>query len=150
MTDRKEIITNIGNQFQSLKRKMMALHCFDDQKFHITPAQWHVLFVVRENDGISSKEIAINLNISSSAATQLIDSLVAKDFLVRESDSDDRRALKIHLSDSSKSFVSKMKSRSFERLDQIFKALSDEELEKYFVLNQKIVENFLIEKSTKK
>jgi DNA-binding MarR family transcriptional regulator len=150
MQDRENTIREIARQFRALKHKMMSVTCFDNEKFHITPAQWHILFLVKEHDGISSKDIAKSQNISSSAATQLIDGLVSKNFLVREYDLDDRRVLKIHLSQTTKKFVDDMKTQSHARLNTIFECLSDDELQDYLVLNGKIVNRYLEEENCQK
>ena len=143
MSSRIEIIGKIAEQFHSLKHKMMGVNCFDNEKFHVTPAQLHVLFIVREHDGISSKEIAKSLNISSSAATQLIDGLVSNNFLVRESDQVDRRVIKIHLSVNSEKFVMNMRSKRLERLNSIFSCLDDTELQTYYELTEKMTKNIV-------
>jgi DNA-binding MarR family transcriptional regulator len=150
MQDRENTIREIARQFRALKHKMMSVTCFNHEKFHITPAQWHILFLVKEHDGISSKDVAKSQNISSSAATQLIDGLVSKDFLIREYDQDDRRLLKIHLSKTTKKFVDDMRIQSHARLNTIFECLSDDELQDYLVLNGKIVNRFLEEENCQK
>lgn len=139
MINRKKITEEILQDFQSLKRKMVKDGQFSFPKFHITPAQWHVLFIVRNHDGINLKEIASILDISSSATTQLIDSLVESGFVIRENDTVDRRSLKIKLSKKHEKLVKEMKQKGMERISVLFSALDDEEISTFYKLFKKMM-----------
>lgn len=105
----------------------------------ITHSQWAVLGVVMEKKEVSVKEIATTLGITSSAATQLVDGLVGNNYLIREADENDRRALKITISDKYKLKMRKMKQQALERFTDMFKALDDKELALYAKLHSKIL-----------
>lgn len=138
MQNRKKLIEEIGGHFISLKRRLMVdnLH---HHKNHITPSQVQVLMMVHRHDGITTSEIAKKLNISNSAATQLIEALVGRGHLLRECCDQDRRTYKIRLTEESKKHSIEMKKIALQQLTAIFEALSDHELEIYHQLNKKII-----------
>jgi len=139
MINRKKMVEEILQDFQSLKRKMVKDGQFSFPKFHITPAQWHVLFIVKNHDGISLKEIARTLEITSSAATQLVDGLVESGFVIRENDTVDRRSLKIKLSKKHEKLVQEMRTKGMERISLLFSALNDEEISTFYKLFKKMM-----------
>ena len=143
MIERKLILEKLSTQFHAIKRHILATHSFENEKFHITPAQWHILFLIKNNDGLMLKKLALLLDISSSAANQLIDGLLGNGMIEREADISDRRAYKIHLSLSARKFVSEMRCRCLEKLNSVFEPLNDQEIEIYLSLNNKIVDHLL-------
>lgn len=110
---------------------------------HITPSQWYVLLMVERNENIGVKEIADMTGTTSSAITQLISGLVKKGYLIRKEKPEDRRALRIVLSDKSKTQLHSMKKQGFKKLIAFFDILSDNELTVYCNLNKKIADKIL-------
>ena len=49
-------------------------------------------------EGVSLKELAARLNVTAAAASEMVDSLVNRGLLVREPNPNDRRAIRIHFS----------------------------------------------------
>ncbi len=143
MNSRQKNISLLVENFGLIKRKMMETHNCDIKGTHITPAQWHLLFIIKDREGISVKELAAILKITSSAATQLTDPLVENNFLVREYDQHDRRLLKISLSDESKKMVSQMKAKNIIKVAQIFEALDNDELDQFLKMSAKITANII-------
>ncbi|MBI1729484.1 MarR family transcriptional regulator [Candidatus Acetothermia bacterium] len=94
--NREKQIEEIFESLHVLKRKLSEAYSSRD-KIDITLSRWLVLRVVMQHSGAGVREISNLLGITSSAATQLISCLVKKNYLTREGDSEDRRALKIKL-----------------------------------------------------
>lgn len=140
MASREQYIEGIIENIHKIKRTMVVHNgnFVDASIKNITLSEWNILRVVLKNESIGVKEIAGQLGITSSAATQLINSLVSKNFLVRKSSSDDRRALEISLSEESRKQLDILKSKRVEKLSAIFDALDDKELESFFHLSKKI------------
>lgn len=65
----------------------------------ITVDQWIILQLLNKGDGISQLEIAQQTYKDAPTVTRIIDLLVSKDLLERQSDTDDRRRFNIHLTD---------------------------------------------------
>src|ERR1035437_1598596 len=99
--------------------------------------------MVKQQGESTVKEVALALGISSSAATQLVDGLVASGYVVRKTDVKDRRAVVLTLSKKTEAQVDKMRKQTLDKFYNFFKVLNDKELDQYILLNKKIVERFL-------
>jgi DNA-binding MarR family transcriptional regulator len=139
MIERKQLIDGLFESSNQIRKNMLEEH-LDQDGVDITPSQWMILRTVWKNGGLSVKKIAENLKISSSAATQLIDGLVKKDYVTRDAAPNDRRSLIIQISPHAKQKIEEMKEKSYQRLAQLFAVLSDEELQQYAQMNAKIAE----------
>jgi DNA-binding MarR family transcriptional regulator len=143
MTYRKNQIENLIQMFHVIRRKTLTGTFMLSPQNQIPNSQWIILHIVFHNEGIGIKELSTTLGISSSAATQLVDSLVKQGHLVREVSPDDRRALKIKLSVKTKKAINKSKTEAFAKVDSLFDVLSDEELQTYCDLSKKIIDRIL-------
>jgi len=144
--DRKEQIGELLANLNALRRMVMRYRDSYLKQRNITYSQAWVLHVVKEHDGIGVKEIADLLGITSSAATQLVDTLVKRGYLSRERSPEDRRALEVRLSDQGKKQVDVLQMKNLEKLFDVF---DDEELLKYCELNKKIISRILESKKGK-
>lgn len=106
----------------------------------ITPSQWGALMFIEHGGESTVKDVAKALGITSSAATQLIDGLVASGYVERREDSKDRRKVTLTLSKTTRSHVVKMKKQVMKGLLKTFEILDDREFNQYLALNQKLVQ----------
>ncbi len=95
--------------------------------------------MTRQTNGASVKELAAALQVTPSAVTQFIDRLVAKDMVERFEDPDDRRVVRIKVSERAKANLEAMKLEHFRKVSTLFQSLSDQELEQFTKLLTKIV-----------
>lgn len=123
----------------SLRRRLVFsnTHCLATPR--ITPAQWGVLILIEQGSGNTVKDVARALAITSSAATQLVDGLVASGYVARKVDAKDRRMVTLTLSQGTKNHVSKMKRRVMRGVLQTFGVLSDKEINQFLALVQKLI-----------
>lgn len=147
MTDRTQKVEGLLADFQSLKRTMAFRMPGSADMPRITPSQWGMLAFVEHQGESTVKSAAKALGITSSAATQLVDGLVASGYLVREASAKDRRTVILTLSKRSKNSVEKLKKYALQKFLKVFKALDDREFEQYLALNKKIVRGFLGKRS---
>lgn len=140
MTARSELIERLQESFQLIRRKLMSKDLMSAHKelCGITPSQWGVLRVIHMRERVSTKELAAQLDISSSAATQLVDGLVENGNLKRSDNPDDRRSQYIELSGPAKKHMKLMRKLYLKRLSELFSGLSDAELEQYLRLCTKV------------
>lgn len=143
MSLRKIKIEKLLENFGSLKRHLVFHSAHSEKVPRITPSQWRLLMMVKQQGESTVKEVAAALGISSSAATQLVDGLVASGYVVRKMDVKDRRAVVLTLSKKTEAQVDKMRKQTLEKFYNFFKVLNDKELDQYILLNKKIVERFL-------
>jgi len=139
--DRKEQIGELLANLNAVRRVIRRYRNSYLKQRNLTYSQAWVLHVVKEHDGIGVKEIADLLGITSSAATQLADTLVQKGYLSRERSPEDHRALKVRLSGQGKKQVGVLQMKNLEKLFDVF---DDEELLKYCELSKKII-NIILE-----
>jgi DNA-binding MarR family transcriptional regulator len=140
MLKRQEIIEDLLQSMHAMRLKLMVGYSAKKEML-ITPSQGFVLRFVAENKDVNVKAIARALHISSSAATQLIDGLVDKGYLVRTDNPADRRAITLSLSTKAKKLFKEFKKQGLQKMMQLFSILTDAELAQYASLNKKITSN---------
>jgi DNA-binding MarR family transcriptional regulator len=164
MIDRKKQIEQLLEKLHSLKRLMTpdnpesingpcpgrsqsedqadiagtSRQSFLDEE-RLAPSQWLVLHQVGHQNGIGVKELAASLGITSSAATQLVDSLVKKGLLIRQPSEEDRRALRLSLPEESRKRIDTMMAHRLERMVDIFGVLDDVEFQNFLDLINKVI-----------
>ncbi|HRH23366.1 MAG TPA: MarR family transcriptional regulator [Candidatus Magasanikbacteria bacterium] len=146
MMQRKKIIEELLHSLHTMKRKLMVGY-IEKKGLMITPSQGFVLRFVAEHSLTNVKTIAAALHITSSAATQLIDGLVDKGYLIRKDSPQDRRAISLSLSPKAKKMFKGFKEQGLQKMTELFNVLTDEELKTYATLNKKIFDSIDINKS---
>ncbi len=146
MSKRTDQIELIVKSLHTIKRSLVAcsVHKSSPNKeklASITHAQWAVLGILMETEKMALKEIAKALNITSSAATQLVDGLVINGYLQRVTDPSDRRAFHVSIAKKYQMHMHKMKSKAVDQFTAVFTALTDAELVQFAKLHKKIVDH---------
>ena len=83
-----------------------ALACFDPFRFRVwaelglTTAQLRVLFMVREEPGVTAGELAARLKVTPPTISGIADRLVKLGLIRREDDEADRRLVRNHLTEA--------------------------------------------------
>lgn len=139
MPTREQFIEEILHSFHAIRNitKTRALHL--GHQNHITHSQWFVLTVIEHFKKRSIKDIAETMEMSSSAATQLVDGLVQGGFVTRKEDPNDRRLVQLELSPKGKKHIAATKEMRINEMAEIFDTLSDKELEEFVRLHKKIL-----------
>jgi len=140
MLDRRNHIEEVMDAMQSFRKRALIVAML--KKAHITPSQWLVVSFISQNEGASVNETARALSMSGSAATQLINGLVAKGYVKREADKEDRRAQKLFLSEKSRKKIAESRKKRIDSMLKIFEVFTDEEFEQYRNLNRKLIRSF--------
>ncbi len=148
MTDREQKIKKLLEGFYSLRRHMTFRPKGLVAASRITPSQWRVLMCIEQRGESTVKDVAKALDMTSSAATQLVDGLVASGYVLRRIHTKDRRAVVLTLSAKTKTHVEKMKKQAVQEFLKFFAVLDDKEFNQYFALNQKIVQGSISKKHT--
>ncbi|MDD5398986.1 MAG: MarR family transcriptional regulator [Dehalococcoidia bacterium] len=123
---------NLRALFARLRAVMRGMHSgqgFRFAEFTVGPPQVRILFHVASNpDGVSVKDLAELLSVTSGAVTQFIDALVEKGLVRREEDPNDRRLLRIKLTEYAGSRFNEFRRSYFAAVSRVFNSLSDEEI----------------------
>jgi DNA-binding MarR family transcriptional regulator len=136
--DRRHLVEKVIEHMYTIRHQISfeMKSFFNDRK--VTQPQWMVLHIIKKRKKTKVKDIAGILSITSSAATQIINGLVAKGLLIRKRNPEDRRMLKIELSEESNKQFEAIRNIHMKTLTAVFDVLSDEELLLYSRLNDKI------------
>ena len=95
---RDEDIALIAGLLPQVMEALMSRHPVQTGDWDMTMAQMRALMVVGYEPGCTMGELASRLGIGVSAATGLVDRLVERDVLERESDPADRRVVRVRMS----------------------------------------------------
>ncbi len=95
--------------------------------------------IAAHEEGCSIKEIASRLNITSSAATQLVQTLLRRGMLRKTTDPHDRRAVSISMTPAGKREFAAFRKGMLSRMEQSFNAVPDAELQEMISLFKKIL-----------
>ena len=143
--DRKVQIAGLVENFRALSKAMVKFGPSFLNELNITYTQMLILGLVKENEGISLKRLAGMMGTTSSAATQQVDNLVRRGYLLRQESDTDRRLVRVRLTGAMDRQVETMKTKFLEQLSPLFDRLTDRELAQYSALTSKIARQVLQE-----
>jgi DNA-binding MarR family transcriptional regulator len=99
----------------------------------------HLLFSIADSkEGISVKDLAEGASVTPGAITQFVDILVEKGLVAREGDPNDRRVVRLKLTDQAKNQFAKFKTEHLASMCRIFDVLSEEEIKQLLSIFTKI------------
>jgi DNA-binding MarR family transcriptional regulator len=93
----------------------------------LTITQIRVLFILRENEGLTARALAETLRVTPSTLTRIMDRLVRDGLVVREEDPDDRRLVRHSLTVTARDTVEAIERQGRDRMDQILSRLTREQ-----------------------
>ncbi len=139
--NRNKQIEDILGSFRTINQAMTKLAPTFLKKLGITTNQMIILSLIKKNEGLSIKELAERMDITSSGATQQVNNLVKKGYLVREESNLDRRLVNIRISEEMDKKIDTVKTSLLEQLHTFFSEMNDEELELVRRLTDRIVDH---------
>ena len=101
--------------------------------------QLRILFRVRSHPGIDLRTLAEQMGISVSGASQQVDKLVARGFLVREDDPDDRRRLSLELTERGQQATGEISRATRSFIESALTVLSESELADFHRLLSRVL-----------
>ena len=128
----------IINNFHIIKNKMYAKVVIEHSNI-ITNSQWFVLCIIDKHPDFSIKDISKILSISSSAATQLVNGLVKKGYVIRTRNTKDKRGLHLIISPKGKKQIMVITRKHIQFAEKLFSPLNEKELNQYITLQNKII-----------
>lgn len=117
--------------------------CF--KHFNLHPAQARVLTFVMHRQPVSIKDIAAAMGTTSSAATQIVESVVNSGYLRRMRGTHDRRKVEIVLSAKGTAKFTKFRKDHAARTRKVLRVLSNRELAALIAIQEKIIRHALQE-----
>jgi DNA-binding MarR family transcriptional regulator len=122
-----------------LKRELIA--SFKKNKYDVTPEQWAILSRLSETDGVNQNHLAQLTFKDNANITRIIDKLIAKKLVNKESDANDGRASRIFITRSGESLVNKLQPLAANVIKNATVGFSKSEVELTNKLVLKIIQN---------
>lgn len=121
-----------------LSRKVV-FDTFDKKKYGVTRTQQIILLALTVTKTLTMSQLASKINTSNEQATRAVAQLVDKGFIVRLPDPNNRRVIKIQLTDEAIDFVKNIKSEMREEFKTKFSVLTDDEMAEFCKATSTIV-----------
>ncbi|MEG1458148.1 MAG: MarR family transcriptional regulator [Acetivibrio sp.] len=119
-----DILVHLFNEIWELEEKAIITEEFKD----ITNNDMHVIEAIGLGDGKNMSSIAKKLNITVGALTTAMNSLVKKEYAIRERSEKDRRVVYIRLAEKGEHAYNHHKEFHTKMIDAVIKSLNAEEL----------------------
>ena len=139
--NRKKLVEEVMEDVRYTWRRTLISSHSDMCGSAIPRSQAIVMHIVNAHSNISVKDVATILDITPSAATQLVDALVKDGTIIRSMSEEDRRVVALNLSKEGKVRHRKYKAFQLARFQPILDVLTDDELVEFNRLQRKIHES---------
>lgn len=111
-------------------RKILDQTLDDSDEDNIpTMLQVQTLKTIKENSPITANELALRLQMSPSALTQMTDRLIKSKFISRKNDKNDRRLILLSLTSDGEEHLASILKRMEQKANQILAPISAKDLE---------------------
>ena len=97
--------------------------------FDITTPQFLALVVLKDRPGITMGELCERLYLACSTATDLIDRMEKNGYLERNRDHDDRRVIRLSITEKGQNIIDQVINARRRYVDSILKQLTQEEID---------------------
>jgi DNA-binding MarR family transcriptional regulator len=138
--NRQQRIESIFNNFHAIKRAHSHGSRFSRQRFGVTMTQASLLMLLMHDGRKTMGEVASELGVSRSAATQLLDGLIEKGLIERTVDESDRRVVYVEMSHRGIRHLKRVRQSGMEHITGLFDLLTDEELKQIEAITTKLAE----------
>lgn len=128
----------IGMVMWKTHRRMSA-EMAEYKEHGLTGPQFFMLNMISFEGPTKVARLAERMEVKPSATTVMLDRLEQSGFIVREMDKNDRRAVIVSLTPKGKDVLKQVKKESNEILSRFLSVLSDDELETFTHLYEKLI-----------
>ena len=121
---------NIGLLIHDVGRLLRVLYDRQMASIGLTRSQWLLLTYLYFKDGINQTELASLMDMEKAPLSRLLDRMEIKGWIIRKTETNDRRVKNIYLSESVKPLVSSLREKASKYRKDSLSILSDKELNK--------------------
>lgn len=134
---------NFGFILNDVARLLRTVYDRRVRSLGLTRAQWWVLTHLYRADGVTQAELAETLEIERATLGRLLDRLEAKGWVRRETDAEDRRAKRVHLTEAVREPMRTMRAVAAGVRADALAGLSEEEQDRFVDLMLRVKGNLL-------
>lgn len=98
-----------------------------DSETKFNPLQFHALMVIKERDGITMKQFADALRVTSPSATSFADRLVKLKWIRRRQDPENRKLVRLEMTPAGNTMIASAMTHHATVMRDIFSRLSDKD-----------------------
>ncbi len=119
-------------------------------KFSLSVAQIFLLKVLEEKGTCTASALANYMGVTSGAVTSLADKLSSQGLILRERSKNDRRVVKISITDKGHELYKAVERERDERVIEILSVLTEEDVDAMMKIYQKLADNLkeIVDKTT--
>jgi DNA-binding MarR family transcriptional regulator len=139
---RDQLIEALFDNMNSVKRGFYWRMHNLARGFEISGTQLELLFTIRHNQPVSTKQLAGLLHMTPGAVSQLTDSIEQQSLIERHTSDQDRRVQFLRVSEKGEQFLRSFEQSRRKVMEAIIKDLSDTELEVWLRVQQKMIAHF--------
>jgi DNA-binding MarR family transcriptional regulator len=118
---------------------LRSYHTLNDMQIY--PGQPKLIMLIKENEGITQRELAEKNFVTPSTITGMLSKLEVKNYIYRVPDTIDKRIMRVYLTPEGQTFAIHANEFINSMIEQIFDGIDDEELETLQRLSQKLKNN---------
>lgn len=107
----------------------------------LTAEQWGIINFLLEKDGINQNQIGKLINKDHTCVSRLVDTLIKKGIIEKNTSAEDKRVNLIYLTETGKELRDNIVGTVEHSLDKVFKNVSEEEKEIFSIVLDKIIKN---------
>lgn len=134
---REDLLQKLLEMIRGVMRQVG--HGFMGNEPVLSPPQVRLLFTIASRQqGFPVTELAEKTGVTPGAVTQFVDALVEKGLVSREGDPDDRRVVRLKLSETARGRYEKLRKDYLESVTRVFGVLSDAELRQLIQIFSKV------------
>jgi DNA-binding MarR family transcriptional regulator len=122
-----------------MKKKCAAIDYVLMEHLHLSQSELLFFSSLDQCIGISSPELAKNMDLSPSRISRVIEKLVVDGYLDRNTDKSDRRAITLCLTDEGRKVKAEIDKSRIECETRLLRALPDSEIEKFKEIMGKMI-----------
>jgi DNA-binding MarR family transcriptional regulator len=143
-----ELLVQMQSSMETLLMKLRQEAQHMNGPENLAAGQIFLLFKLRQKGICNASDVAKLIGISSGAVTGMTDKLVSMGLIQRERSETDRRVVLFTITDKGKETIQRIRDQRFNRLTELFRQISNNELETTINVFNKITD--LLEKGKTK
>ena len=109
----------------------------------LTQSQWRALAYLSWMEGCNQACLAEQLEVKPITLTRLVDKLVSKDWVVRKPDKNDRRAVRLFLTEKARPLLKVMQEKALDTRMKALAGIEADDYELFFRTLEKMKKNLL-------